>query len=112
METVKIGVNELRQYYKTQTLYFHDSHILSFDYSDDNAIFVFEKYDRSIIKLKFASITKIEYRKGDSNEIDFRNRILDIDIKPDNNNLFISILMFNMSFIDIYCTNIILIQNY
>ena len=53
-------------------------------------------------------MTKIEFREGDSKEIDFRNRILDLEIKQNNDELIASILMLNMSLIDIHCANIIL----
>ena len=61
-----------------------------------------------IVELNFESVTKIEFREGDSKEIDFRNRILDLEIKQNNDELIASILMLNMSLIDIHCANIIL----
>lgn len=108
MKTININGNELQKYLKTEALYFHDSHIINFNYTENNIIVIFKKYDKSIVELNFESVTKIEFREGDSKEIDFRNRILDLEIKPNNDELIASILMLNMSFIDIYCSNILL----
>lgn len=108
MKTININANELKKYLKTETLYFHDSNLINFNYTKNEIIAIFKKYDKSIVELNFESVTKIEFREGDSKEIDFRNRILDLEIKQNNDELIASILMFNMSLIDIHCANIIL----
>ena len=108
MKTININANELKKYLKTETLYFHDSNLINFNYTKNEIIAIFKKYDKSIVELNFESVTKIEFREGDSKEIDFRNRILDLEIKPNKDGLIASILMLNMSFIDIYCVNILL----
>ncbi len=104
MET--ININNINQYVRSQTTYFHDSHIIEFTFFNNYLKITLEKYDRTNVSLTFNVITKIEYRTGDTNEIDIKNRILDIDIQPHNNILLVNLLMFNMSFIDIYCESI------
>lgn len=101
-----IDINNLNQYINTKDLYFHDSHILSFEYFNNQLNIVLQKHDKSITKVILQNIAKIEYRVGDSNEIDLRDRILDLDFKNNNDKLLVSILMFNMAYIDIYCTKI------
>lgn len=110
MKTININANELKKYLKTETLYFHDSNLINFNYTKNEIIAIFKKYDKSIVELNFESVTIIEFREGDSKEIDFRNRILDLEIKPNKDGLIASILMLNMSFIDIHCTNILLLK--
>ena len=110
VKRININTIELQKYLKTETLYFHDSNLINFNYTKNNIIAIFKKYDKSIVELNFESVTKIEFREGDSKEIDFRNRILDLEIKPNKDGLIASILMLNMSFIDIHCTNILLLK--
>lgn len=111
MGKIQIKNSDLDKYLKTQTLYFHDSHILKFSFSNNRLNIKLEKYDKSIVNLIFNDIQKIEYRVGDSNEIDLKNRILDIDLNINSDGLLANILLFNMSFIDVYFSNIIVDGN-
>ena len=106
MKVIQINSDNLKQYIKTPTLYFHDSHVKSFEYANNMLKIVFEKFGKTIVSVIFNDVSKIEYRIGDSNEIDLKDRILDIDIKTINDRLMVNILMFNMSFIDIFCHSI------
>lgn len=106
MKNIQINSDKLKQYIKTPTLYFHDSHVQSFEYANNILKIVFERFDKTVGLVVFNDVAKIEYRIGDSSEIDLKDRILDVDIKTINDRLVVNILMFNMSFIDIYCYSI------
>ncbi len=111
MGKIKIKSNDLDKYLKTQTLYFHDSHILKFSFSNNQLNIKLEKYDKSIVNLIFNDIQKIEYRVGDSNEIDLKNRILDIDLNINGEGLLANILLLNMSFVDVYFSSLVVDGN-
>lgn len=103
---MKIYSENLNKFLKTQTLYFHDSHVISFEYLNNQLKLNLEKSNNTIAKISFNKVSKIEYRVGETVEIDLKNRILDIDVKAVGTELLINILLFNMSFIDIYCSSI------
>lgn len=106
MKNIQINNDNLKQYIKTPTLYFHDNHVQSFEYANNMLKIAFERFDKTVGLVVFNDVAKIEYRIGDSSEIDLKDRILDVDIKTINDRLVVNILMFNMSFIDIYCYSI------
>ena len=75
MKIIQINSDNLKQYIKTPTLYFHDSHVKSFEYANNTLKIVFEKFDKTIVSVIYNMMNESGNATPEKLELEIQARL-------------------------------------